>query len=248
MELQELVARVPGFAGWSNTERIKLFGWHLHRSRGCERFVAADLRACYVELNLAQPANVNSYLARLRDGKAREVLKDRRGYYLEKSVRDHLDERFGQRAATITVDRLLSELPARVPDLGERMFVHEALTCFRAGAFRAAIVMTWNTAFYHLCSQVLQKHLASFNTALPKRLNKARIAAIVTLDDFAELKELEVVQVCRTAGIIPQNIEKILNEKLIRRNMAAHPSTVEISQWTTEEFIRDLITNVVIRL
>jgi hypothetical protein len=82
--------------------------------------------------------------------KPKEVLRDPRGYLLETRIREPLEARFGQRAATTQVDKLLAELPTRIPNLVERDFLKEALICFRHKAFRAAIVMTWNLAYDHL--------------------------------------------------------------------------------------------------
>jgi len=69
------------------------------------------------------------------------------------------------------------------------------------------------------------------------------------MDDFAEeLKELKVIEICNSAGILTKDMHRILAEKLGRRNSAAHPSSVEIKQLQAEEFIDDLITNVVLKL
>ena len=42
---------------------------------------------------------------------------------------------------------------------------------------------------------------------------------------FTELKESEVLQVCRSANIITNDFLKILGEKLDKWNTAVHPST-----------------------
>ena len=108
--------------------------------------------------------------------------------------------------------------------------------------------MAWNLAFDHLCRFILANHLSEFNTQLPKSFPKADIAAVAKRDDFHELKESQVLQVCRSANIISGSIHKILKEKLDRRNIAAHPSGVVIADPTAEEFIKDLVENVVLKL
>jgi len=180
--------------------------------------------------------------------KPKAILKRRGGYCLERKIREDLTEKFGKRRATVAVDKLLIELPQRVPNLAERAYLDEALVCFRNGAFRAAIVMTWNLAYDHLCEFVLGKHLAAFNTQLPKTYPKAGISSISKRDDVSELKENQVLQVCRSANIVSGSLHKVLKEKLDRRNVAAHPSGVATSQLTAEEFIQDLIENVVLKL
>jgi hypothetical protein len=182
----------------------------------------------------------------------REVIRNSHGYTLEKRVKDALEEKYGQRPAAIHVDKLLTELPDKVPNLGERTFLDETIICYRCKAFRAAIVMAWNLAYDHLCHYILNRHLATFNVEWPKQFPKkhlnARIKAVATRDDFGELKESEVIQICRAANIISNDIQKILNEKLGKRNTYAHPSGVTVAPQTAEEVIIDLVNNVVVKL
>ncbi|MDZ8236625.1 MAG: hypothetical protein RMZ69_05520 [Nostoc sp. ChiQUE01a] len=248
MQLEDIVSSVSNFATWSHVQKIRFFAWYLHSYRKQERFNPVDIRACYEKLYLDKPSNVSPYLKQLRDKKSKEVIQDRQGYYLVRQFREKFDQEYGQRLTTIQVDRLLVELPDKIPDLAEQVFLQEALKCFRCGAFRAAIVMSWNLAFDHLCNYVIKSHLAAFNTQLPTKFPKSRITVIATKDDFSELKEFEVIEICKSARIISVSLHKVLREKLNRRNIAAHPSNVDISQVNAEDFINDLISNVVIKL
>lgn len=108
--------------------------------------------------------------------------------------------------------------------------------------------MTWNLAYDHLCNSVLSKHLTDFNAQLSTTYPKHRVKAIKNFDDFLDLKEFEMIQVCKSSRIISSNIHKILQEKLTRRNIAAHPSTVSITQLQAEDFISDLVENVILKL
>jgi hypothetical protein len=67
-------------------------------------------------------------------------------------------------------------------------------------------------------------------------------------DHFTELQESQVLQVCKSPNIISDSVHKILKEKLTSRNIAAHPSETVTSQPTAEEFIKDLVENVVLKL
>ena len=249
MELRDFAEGVSGLASWPHAQKIKLFAWYLHTYKGRDRFNQENIRACYDALHLEKPSNVSPYLGQLKDKKPKEVLQDSRGYYLEKRIRDEFDTKYGQRTATVQVHKLLSELPGKVSDESERVFLNEALICFRHRAFRAAIVMTWNLAFSHLEDWVISKHLAAFNARIAARYPKKVGMVIASKDDFADnLKESEMVAICKSAGIISDNVNKILEEKLTRRNMAAHPSTVAVTQMQAEDFITDLINNVVLKL
>jgi hypothetical protein len=252
MKLEDIVSGVPGFADWSHADKIKFFAWYLHSKKGQERFSPAGIRTCYDDLSLEKPSDVNPYLAQMLKRRPKEVLRDKRGYALEKRIRDQLEAKYGQRVATVQADQLLQELPSKIPDLAERDFLDEAIRCFRCKAFRAAIVMTWNLAYDHLCEFVLKRRLADFKAQWPKTYpghrKNSHVAAMTKREDFGELKESEVIHACRSANIITNDIYKILDEKLGKRNTAAHPSIVEIAPHTAEEYIIDLITNVVLKL
>jgi hypothetical protein len=246
--MNDIVSNIEGFAEWPHAEKIRFFGWTLHAD-GKERFAASEIRAYYEAHHLSQPANIHQQLANLVQ--QHDVLKDSQGYRLAKHVRDALAARYGQRQSTVQVDKLLLELPARVPDLAARSFLDEAIRCFRCGAFRAAIVMTWNLAFDHLCLFIVKNHLAAFNRqwplSYPRDHQRARIQAIAKREDFAELKESQVIQICRSAGIVTGDIFKVLDEKLDKRNSAAHPSDLVITSLQAEAFIDELVRNVVLR-
>jgi hypothetical protein len=251
-ELKTLVQRIEGFSAWSHADRIRFFGWFLH-SQGRERFTAADIANCYDAVHSERPSSVSPFLASMERRKPRQILHDGRGYYLERQVRERHHQKYGQREITVQITQLLADLPDKVPDLMERDFLREALICYRNGAFRASIVMSWNLAFFHLCNFVLKRHLAAFNASYtvryPEKHKRAKIPTIAKYEDFSvDLKESEVLEICKSGNIISGDIFKILDEKLGRRNSAAHPSTVRFGQLQAEEFIHDLVTNVVLVL
>jgi hypothetical protein len=123
---------------------------------------------------------------------------------------------------------------------------------FWTGAFRAAIVMTWNLAYDHLLSYVLKHKLAAFNKQWPviftKQHSKARVSTIGNRDEFSEMKESELLVICKSASIISPDVYKIMDEKLGKRNSAAHPSGVNIGQLQAENFIDELVKNVVLKI
>ncbi len=252
MTLEELIRAVTGFDAMQHIDRTKLFAWHLHVQKGMEHFMPADISRCYETAHLSGPKNVPQQLAQLVAKKPPEILKNKNGYRLEKRVRDDLDKKYGQRAITIAVTNLLRELPSQLPDMTERTYLDEALKCFSVGAFRAAIVMTWNLAYYHLLDFIVKNRLADFNARWPvvfQGHHSKGTKAIARIDDFGDmLKESEVIKIARSAAIISHDVAKILEDKLGRRNSAAHPSGVKIEQLQAEEFIDDLVKNVVVKI
>jgi hypothetical protein len=248
MTLAELIARTPNFDTSSHYDKIRLFAWHLHAQQNIEIFDNSLIRDCYRTVHTPVP-NLSVYLSRMAAKRPAHLLRSRAGYQLTGSLRRELDAKYGAAASTIAVTQLLLDLPARVANIAEKVFLSETLDCYRVGAFRAAIVMSWNLAFDHLTNWIMADaaRLIAFNSAITARFPK-RGAPISKTDDFAEFKESEVVEISQTAGLISRNTAQILREKLRRRNMAAHPSNVKFTQPQADDAITDLVHNVVLAL
>jgi hypothetical protein len=131
-----------------------------------------------------------------------------------------------------------------------RLYLVEAMKCYRVEAYRACIVMAWNLAFDHLINWILNDpgRLAAFNTAITKRYPKRTGIVISNEDHFEEFKEFDVIEICRSASLTSKNITDILREKLKKRNAAAHPSQVVFVQSQADDVVTDLINNVVLSL
>jgi hypothetical protein len=248
MELANLVSQVSGFDKLTPRDKIKIFAWFLHTHRKQETFDNAAIRTCFVELHMADP-NVAQYLSRMVNYK--DLIKSKEGYKLGRSVRGDLDKKYGTHHTVVAISKILENLPAMVPNIGERAFLQEALKCYRIEAYRSCIVMTWNLAYAHLLDWILKdtKRLASFNAAITKRYPKKIGLSITKYDEFLdELKEHEVIEICNTSSIFNSNIVKILKEKLTRRNIVAHPSAVVVVQSQADDVVTDLVNNVVLAL
>lgn len=247
--IQRFVEGIPDFNEWPHAQRIRFFAWYLHRYEEKARLDVPDLRRLYGALSMAEPANYYQQVAALQNSKV--LLKDGGGLCLEKRVRDEFDQKYGDQPTRVAVHRLLASLPERVADVAERVYLKEAVDCCSVRAYRAAVVMTWNLTYDHLCTYVLAHHVDEFNARWPVRFpdhhKKAKVKAIAKLDDFAELKESEVIAICRSAGLISANVEEVLERGLKRRNSAAHPSGVAVEQLQAEEVIDDLVKNVVLK-
>jgi hypothetical protein len=249
MKLSELVEQVAEFDTAAPKERIKLFAWWIHVHGGREFFGPADIRACFDNLHIDEPPALATYLSRLAD--AKDFIAERGKYKLARSVRSEFDKQYGVHHSVIAVDKILTDLPAKVPSVEERAFLQEALTCYRSKAFRACIVMVWNLAYAHLLDWILKdpQRLADFNATTPKRYPALKNIQVTKYDDFRdEMKERQVVDIASSAGLINDDIYKILKAKLDRRNIVAHPSTVVVVQHQADDTISELVNNVVLAL
>ena len=250
MELEDLRSIEPELDRWSHPERIKLFAWFLHTHGGRERVDHEAIRKCYERLHYDEP-NISRDMARLADRDPPEMLRDATGYRLEARVRSAFDAKYGQAESSIAVAKLLADLPAKVPATHESDFLREALLCYRVKAFRATIVMVWNLAFDHVLHWLLAdaQRLKTFNARIPIRYpNKKQQVQIAAFDDFEDLKESEVIEIASSAGQLAGGVVGVLQKELKRRNTAAHPSAVVVTQYQAEDSITDLINNVVLKL
>ncbi len=252
MELKEFTALVPNFSSLSQPEQILHFGWYVHVHRDQQRFDRATIRACYEDLFMDVP-NLSKLFARLLARKPKVLLRDGEGCYLESATRRKLDEKYGLHETTIALSKLLRELPGRISDEAEKLFLAEAITCYHYKAYRAAIIMSWNLAYDHLLHWILKDsaRLTGFNSRISVRIGTRRGAGLTIgkREDFEELKEGEVLDICGLAGLFASsNTKKILEIQLTKRNMAAHPSLVIMDGPAADDTISSLVNNVLLVL
>jgi hypothetical protein len=216
-ELNQRITSIDGFSSLGHADKIRFFAWYLHEAEGKDAFEQKHITECFDVLGMQRPpGGIGTYLVRMADRKPPELLRRNGRYELERRARDVLAAQYGQNQVLAKIDQLVAQLPSRLSNAGERVFLEEMLVCLRNGASRSCVVMAWNLAYSHLCEFVLANKLVDFNLQLPKSCPKAGIAAIAKYDDFACLKEFEVLKVCKSAHITSNSVDKILNEKLAR--------------------------------
>lgn len=242
MEISSFITHVPSFHERPVIFKIEAFAWYLHQIRNRDRVNAADLLPCFDAVHCPRPANIYQQLNALCQKRPPRMLKDGKGYRLAAAARGEMHSFLPVRESIGQTTVLLAGLLPKVTAASEKAFLTETMNCYAHGAYRAAIVMMWNLAYSHLCDVIYGEELMAFNAQLQKVLPKAD--AVVKRSDFENLKESRVIEVARGAGIISATTSKILNEKLIKRNTAAHPSPTKITAVTAEEVIHDLVENV----
>lgn len=236
------------FAGLSHSDQIIRTGWYIHEELKIDRFDTTRINALFKEIHVPPPPS-SVYLPRLAGRRPAQVLRDRRGYCLEGKTRRSLSEQLGQHPTTVMVSQLLQELANRVTDPVERIYLEETMRCYKAAAFRAAIVMAWNLAFDHLRRWLFSdpSRVDLFNAALATRYPKLGIS-VKQSGDLDDIKESIVIDGLQTAKLISKDIEQMLREKLRKRNSAAHPSSIQISQPQADDVITDLTQNLILAM
>jgi len=127
-----------------------------------------------------------------------------------------------------------------------RAFVDEAITCFEAKQYRAAVVFSWVGAIALLYDQVASTHLPAFNAEAARRHPKWRAAK--NTDDLARMGEHDFLDLLEYLGLIGRNVKQTLqNHCLQLRNSCGHPNSLQIAENSVAAHIEKLILNVYAR-
>lgn len=237
---------VEGAEAQSQSALVELFVYFLTVELGQDAATPKAVIACFEACDLAVPANVSARLSEGLKGKPPRYIKTRTGYKLQRHMREALSKKLGAEKVTAQTSATLRSLEHKLPAGADKEFLREAINCFEVGANRAAIVMTWILAIDHLFTYILAHKLADFNTALAKD-SGVKLSAVSQRDHFTEIKEAKFIELCRAAGIVSNDVRKILDQKLGTRNSCAHPSGVTINKSKVIDFIEDLVDNVVLK-
>lgn len=237
-----------GFYTSKQTDQITAIIWYLHVRSGRDRVITKDIRERYEEVHVTVP-NISSYLSYLSSKNSKKLLKDKRGYRLEGNTRKSLASKFEESVERVQVKAILTSLVDSVEDKHEKSYLKETLDCYSIQAYRACTVMAWNLTFSHLRAWILadSNRLSKFNASITIKYPKKSIQ-ISSIMDFDGLQESEVIETVKHAKLVRKNVGDILQEKLKRRNIAAHPSSIVITQAQADDMITDLINNVIVNL
>jgi hypothetical protein len=251
----EFLTQFDDVGGFSKKSLVLIFAYYLRKDKGRPEFTASDIRRCFRDALINPPSKLGPLLASLAKGKTSVLIRGTSSgrYSLSllglKEVEDALARKLSSpevvTAFLETAIPYLQKTIAKVKEEDRRAFLAEAISCIGVQARRATIIMTWIAVLDHLYEYILAKRAADFNATLRKRRDRYASLTIATKDDFADIKESAFIEIARSAGIVTNDVRKILDEKLGIRNTCAHPSTVVIHDSKVIGFIEDLVDNVV---
>lgn len=233
----------------SDGDKIDFFVYFLTVECGQPSAKPAEIQRCFEACDLRVPGRLRAHLSEgLKSKPPRYVKFAGGGYKLERHRREGLSARLGAHHIDTQASAELRKLEANSLDRSAQGFLEETIRCFEVGANRAAIVLCWIFAMDHMCDYILKHKLTAFNDALSK--NKDRRVGVTEVkcrDDFAEIPEGKFIELCRSAGIISNDVRKILDQKLGIRNSSAHASAITVGRAKTVDFVEDLVANVVLK-
>lgn len=225
---------------------VELFVYFLTVETGQEAATPKQVAECFSACDLVVPGNVSARLSEGLKSKPPKYIKSNGGYKLQRHMREALSRKLGAGTVVAQTSATLRGLEHKLPAGADKEFLKEAIDCFEIGANRAAIILTWILAMDHLFAYIVEYKLNEFNAALSKDKG-VKITSVSKRDDFTEIKEAKFIELCRAAGIISNDVRKILDQKLGTRNSCAHPSGVRVNISKVIDFIEDIVDNIILK-
>lgn len=195
--------------------------------------ISAGLRAI-------QNWNVSSLLARSKGLAVRTA----NGWELTSAGRQHITKLVAPLVDTPT-PKVAASLRTHLSHLSNPntyKFVGEAIACYEANFYRAAVVLSWVGAVAVLYDYVVSNKLADFNAEASRRNPKWKPAK--TTDDLARMKEHDFLDIMEAISIIGKSVKQELDGCLKLRNGCGHPNSLKIAEHRVAGQIESLILNV----
>lgn len=250
-QVDSFVVQIPNVNEQQASSLIDYFAYFLTVIVGETAATASGVDYCFELARIQKYSNTSAYLsknAKRARNTTPKFLKVDGGYQLERNFELALQKTLHTGPQRLETSHLLRGLLPKVLDQHKRTFLQEAIDCYEIGARRGAIALTWSLTVHHLFEYVLARKLNEFNAVLAKNTDKRiKITHVTVVDDFSEIPENKLIEFLRSAGIISNDVRKILDTKLGIRNTAAHPSAVMISEVKATDFIIDLVSNVILK-
>jgi hypothetical protein len=242
--LEAVSSAVKDLSAWSVPSQAEFFLWYLHGMESKERVTTAQILDCFDALHYPRPANIAATLTKLCKKKPPRIIRDKEGYRLSAVARQQLQAMLPMRSASASTTQLLQALLDKVSNASNRAYLEEAIICFAYGAYRGAMIMAWNLAYSNLADRIFASGLEAFNGQVGTHNFKRKVS---NRSDFSDIKESDVLKIARAARLISGETLKLMEEKLGKRNSAAHPSGKIFTVVTAEEFVSDLVANVLLK-
>ncbi len=184
--------------------------------------------------------NVSSLLARSKGLAVRAA----NGWELTSAGIQYVEKLSGPLSGT-PVPKIAASLRAHLSRLANpdtSQFVAEAIACYEAKLYRAAVVLSWVGAIAVLYDYVVSKKLLDFNTEALRRNPKWKPAK--TTDDLARMKEHDFLDIIEAISVLGKSVKQELDGCLKLRNGCGHPNSLKIAEHRVAGQIESLILNV----
>jgi hypothetical protein len=124
------------------------------------------------------------------------------------------------------INQSLRLLIPKLPNEESKAFVGEAISCYEAKCYRAAVVLSWVGAVAVLHNRIIVSHLVAFNAEASARDPDWKTAKVA--DDLGLMKEDRFLDILVKISVLGKNVKELLkNQCLALRNACGHPNSVQ---------------------
>jgi hypothetical protein len=244
-QLNAFIKTVNDFDKLKSSEQIDYFSYYLIVLKNFKAIKPKDISDCFSELHIPEYSSISTYLSvksKKIKGYQKYIKNKDSSYKLTMQQISELEKNIIIDEHVVTIKSSLNSLLTKITNASEKAYLEEAILTFEVKAYRASIIMVWLLTIDHLYEHILNGKISDFISALRRaNINKS----IRSKDDFGELKESQFIEICKSSGIISNDVRKILDTKLGIRNSFAHPSNINLPRSKALEFIEDLVENVI---
>lgn len=222
----------------SNSERLLLC---LGIQEGASKTVA-EITAIAKSAGLTKVKNwnISSYLSKSKG----LAIRTESGWELTSDGKKRVATLAGSFVAT-PIQRVAATLRShlsKIKNTDTAAFLDEAIRCYEAKLYRAAVVLSWVGAISALYDHVITHKLAEFNAEASRR--EATWRAAKKKDDLARMKEHEFLQALNAISAIGKSVKDELEGCLKLRNGCGHPNSLQIGEARVSAHIETLMLNV----
>lgn len=236
---------IPKELNGNDRVTVTYFVYYLVEEQGQVSATVSSINQCFIDCDMSPPTRTAQYLSEGLKGNQPHFVKVKGGgYRLDRFKKEQLGKTLDARKDVVQTSAELRALEKLFPDGATKSYLSEAIDCFEAGANRGAVIMTWVLTMDHFLNFIFANKRTEFNEALAKNPDK-KLKFVAAREDFQDLNEDKIIELCRSAKIITNDVQKILKDGLGTRNSAAHPSDVTIGRSKAVSVIEDLVQNVI---
>ncbi len=132
----------------------------------------------------------------------------------------------------------LLRLAARIRDSQAQSYVKEAIDCLRIGALRATVVFLWAGAIATLREDLWRVGASRIRREVQQYQPSTEFKK---KDDFARLKDVNLLEVAENLGRIDKGEKQILQQALTVRNQCGHPAKYSIGEKRVSSLVEDIV-------
>lgn len=220
----------------TQAETVLAVMYYQERIHSTKELTPKEIKDAIEQSRQASPSNISQVLSSLRQQKL--VNKTRRGGYslttaginvIAKKVEETgvtLDDEISMTVKDIS-ESLHKEI-LNIADADEQRYVAEAVRCLRLPdpALRAAVLMGWIAAIYHLRKKVESIGFSNFNAAFKQLYPQSKRKPVEDFHDLEDYKDIELLEVCEKLRVYDRAVKNRLLYCLDLRNGCAHPTIV----------------------